>query len=333
MLASTPAIATDEPRFDDFQVREIYKGRTHFPDFKGRDSEFADFRTRISNGLKEGPNFAGHYSIIVVGCGTGCRVVYIADNRTGKVFDFPRGGEDNQMLELKFRVDSRLLIARWASYDKDECLVEFFEWDGSQATVIGKKTLGKKEACWHDARAALLSFLEGLAAFSRGDDTEAIRRFRPLAEQGHAGAQSYLGLMYYSGAGVPQDFDHSVKWSRLGAEQGDRNGQYNLGRLYAVGKGVPKDDVEAAKWWRLAAEQGHTTSQFLLGISYALGKGVPQDYVLAHMWFNLGASASEGKLRDDHVARRDELEGLMTPEQIAEAQRLAREWKPKPAAP
>jgi hypothetical protein len=91
ILANLKKNTVAEPDFQSFPVGQIYKGRTHFPDFRGRDREFARFRTRIRNGLKEGPDFAGRYSIVEIGCGTGCRRVFIADNRTGKVFDFPRG--------------------------------------------------------------------------------------------------------------------------------------------------------------------------------------------------------------------------------------------------
>ena len=56
---------------------------------------------------------------------------------------------------------------------------------------------------------------------------------------------------------------------------------------------------------------------------------VPQDYVLAHMWLNLAASKSSGKERDAYAASRDSLAEKMTREQISEAQKLAREWKPK----
>jgi TPR repeat protein len=363
MLASTPVIAADEPRFEDFQVREIYKGRTHFPDFKGVEREFAHFRTRISNGLKEGPNFAGRYSIIEVRCGTGCRNVYIADNPTGKVFHFPRGGEDNYMLVLEFRVDSRLVIAQWSSYEKDECVVEFFEWDGSQATVIGKKTLGKKEACWRTEvpPSALPSYLEELTAkateyrlaaeqgeapaqfllgdiYEEGkgvpqDYVEAAKWYRRAAEQGYAAAQLLLGTLYAQGKGVPQSDAEATQWYRLASEQGDDEAQFKIGVAYDLGRGVPKDDAEAAKWYRFAAEQGKADAQYLLGTMYISGEGVPQDYVLAHTWLNLAASRLEGKKREAAANSRNLLEELMTPEQIAEAQRLAREWKPKSAAP
>ena len=63
---------------------------------------------------------------------------------------------------------------------------------------------------------------------------------------------------------------------------------------------------------------------------YNQGRGVPQNYVQAHLWFNLAASRlPPGKDRDKAVRNRDDAEGKMTPDQLAEAQRLAREWKPK----
>ena len=78
------------------------------------------------------------------------------------------------------------------------------------------------------------------------------------------------------------------------------------------------------KWYRLAADQGHAKAQNNLGSIYVEGKGVPQDYVLAHMWFNLSAAQGDEKA----VEHRDIVAGKMTPDQLAEAQRLAREWKP-----
>ena len=63
-----------------------------------------------------------------------------------------------------------------------------------------------------------------------------------------------------------------------------------------------------------------------LGIMYASGEGVPQDYVQAHMWFNLAASRLTGEERERAVNNRDLAAGLMIPDQLSEAQRLAREW-------
>ncbi len=135
---------------------------------------------------------------------------------------------------------------------------------------------------------------EGLAAYNRGDYATALREWRPLAEQGDAGAQIFLGFMYKKGRGVPQDY------------------------------------AEAMKWYRKAAEQGYASAQVNLGVMYINGQGVPQDYVQALMWFNLAASRfPPGEKRDRSVNNRDIVAEGMNPAQISEAQKLAREWKPK----
>ena len=82
---------------------------------------------------------------------------------------------------------------------------------------------------------------------------------------------------------------------------------------------------------RLAAEQGNASAQNNLGVMYANGEGVPQDYVQAHKWINLAASRmNPGKEADaDSRSARDSLAEKMTASQVAETQRLAREWQPK----
>ena len=93
------------------------------------------------------------------------------------------------------------------------------------------------------------------------------------------------------------------------------------GTRYAKGQGVLQDYAEAVKWYRLAAAQGNAMAQANLGLRYAKGEGVPQDYILAHMWFNLAA----GKGAVNGVQSRDIMAKILTPEQMAEAQKLARE--------
>jgi tetratricopeptide (TPR) repeat protein len=134
------------------------------------------------------------------------------------------------------------------------------------------------------------------AAIERGDYKEAYRLIKPLAEQGNAEAQ------------------------------------YNIGGMYAEGRGVPQNYGKAVKWFRKAAEQGNAMAQYNLGGMYFIGRGVPRDFVLAHMWFNLSVSrvpASEGEKRKATEIIIDLVASKMTPFQIEEAQRLAREWKPK----
>jgi len=171
---------------------------------------------------------------------------------------------------------------------------------------------------------------EGAAAYQRDDYATALREWRPLAEQGVAYAQFNLGLMYYNGQGVPQDYAQALQWYRKAAEQGYAKAQHNLGFMYYNGEGVPQDDAEVVEWWRKAAEQGYAEAEYNLGVMYNNGEGVPKNDAQAHMWFNLAASRfPPGEYRDRAVKNRDIVAKRMTPAQISEAQKLAREWKAK----
>jgi TPR repeat protein len=170
------------------------------------------------------------------------------------------------------------------------------------------------------------------AAYERGDYGTAFHFIRPLAEQGDAEAQYKLGTMYANGLFVPKNDTEAIKWYRKAADQGIPGAQLNLGSMYYSGRGVPQDYAEVVKWFRKAADQGNATAQNNLGALYYKGQGVPQDSILAHMWFSLSIPrypASEKENRNNAVRNRDIVASKMTPAQIAEAQRLAREWKPK----
>ena len=162
---------------------------------------------------------------------------------------------------------------------------------------------------------------DAAAAYARGDYAAALRITRPLAAKGEAWAQSNLGFMYSKGQGVEKNDAEAVKWFRLAATQRDALGQSNLGLVYANGQGVVQDYAEAVKWYRLAAAQGLAKAQSNLGAMYGKGQGVPMDDVRAHMWFNLAALKGNAKA----VQNRDIIAKLMTPQQTAEAQKLARE--------
>ena len=70
-------------------------------------------------------------------------------------------------------------------------------------------------------------------------------------------------------------------------------------------------------------------AQALLGGMYATERGVPGDLVEAHKWTNLAASRTSGEDAEKLREARELVAEAMTREQISEAQRLAREWKPK----
>ena len=90
-----------------------------------------------------------------------------------------------------------------------------------------------------------------------------------------------------------------------------------------------RDYATALRLIRPLAEQGDASAQYNLGVFYDNGLGVPQDYVSAYMWLNL--SAAQG--REGAATFRDLVARRMTPAQIAEAQKLAREWKPTKQPP
>jgi uncharacterized protein len=186
--------------------------------------------------------------------------------------------------------------------------------------------------------AAADAFADGWAAYQHGDYATAAALLRPLADEGDAAAQNGLGFMYANGQGVPQNYAEAMKWYHKAADQGNATAQTNLGFEYAEGRGVPQDYSEALKWWRQAADQDDPKAQYNLGVMYDAGRGAPQDYVQAHMWLTLATSrflaASEEEKLDAASKYRDIVAAKMTPAQIDEAERLAREWQPKrPSAP
>ena len=128
-------------------------------------------------------------------------------------------------------------------------------------------------------------FEDGVAAAKRGDHATAFVKFRGAAQQGNTDAQYALGWMFVKGQGVAQDYREAVRWYRLAAQQGQTDAQHNLGLMY----------------WN--------------------GQGIAQDYVRAHMWFNIAAINGD----KDSVKNRDLAASKMTPQQIEQAQRMARE--------
>jgi TPR repeat protein len=139
------------------------------------------------------------------------------------------------------------------------------------------------------AAPAWAEFQVGMDAYNRGDFKTALREWQPMAEQGDARAQFYFGLLYENGDGVPLDY------------------------------------AKARQWYEKAAVQGDAKAQLYLGLQSSFGQGVPMDLVDAYMWYSLAA----GNGNVHAPGYRADLSRQMTPAQIAEAQKRAREWKPK----
>lgn len=191
----------------------------------------------------------------------------------------------------------------------------------------GDKAALQKLTAMAQAGDALAQYWLGVA-YAQGEGVprnaaQGVAWYRKAAAQGLVQAQDSLGWHYALGEGVRKSEAQAVEWERKAAEQGYANAQYNLGLMYAQGQGVLKDAVQAVEWYRKAAEQGSPHAQYKLGLAYVEGKGVRTDYVAAYMWFNLAAAQGNNHAKEG----RDMVEAIITPAEVAEAQRLSRERK------
>ena len=142
IVAEAGAVMT--PR-ENAQSIQVYQGKTFYPDFIGRDKDYASYRTKIITEMKSGPNFAGRYAIVVIGCGTGCKWVTSADVSTGRLYDFPYGGEDYQQLDLSYSVKSNDITAKWIG--DEGCMEDYLSWDGARFISQSKRRLGDNSSC------------------------------------------------------------------------------------------------------------------------------------------------------------------------------------------
>ena len=159
------------------------------------------------------------------------------------------------------------------------------------------------------------------------DSARAVAWYQRAADQGLADGQASLAIMYELGLGVEQDYAQAAALNREAADQGHPLAQLHLGWAYAGGRGVPQDDAQAVAWFQKAADQGFATAQLNLGFSYRDGQGVEQDYVEALTWLNLATARAVVDLQSTYAGDRDALAEVMTPEQVAEAQKRAADWQ------
>jgi uncharacterized protein len=191
-------------------------------------------------------------------------------------------------------------------------------------------------------------YQQGLGA--ERNDAEAVKWFRLAADQGLVAAQNNLANTYLLGRGVPQNYREAFKWYHLAADQSSSFAENVIGIAYEHGIYFSQDYAEAFRWYRRAANKiyerpGDTwihSPQYNVGAMFALGRGTAQDYVQALMWFTLAAAFGDTKApgplgiemvntsKYTSLEQRERLVALMTSAQIAEAERLAREWRPHP---
>ena len=144
-------------------------------------------------------------------------------------------------------------------------------------------------------------------------------------------AQYECGQRSLRGAGVKPSSVRALSWFRKAADLEYPPAEYEVGRAYFEGSGVAKDVEEGLRWVRIAADHGFPTAQNKLGLCYMKGEVVEKDLVQAYKWFNIAAGQGLEGVYDIRI-NLAKVETQMTKDQVAEAQRLSREFKPKPAA-
>jgi hypothetical protein len=136
---------TKAPAFEDFPAPMDWRGPV--APIKLTTSSERMFRTRLSEAMKQPPNFAGHYRVTYWGCGSICTASAIVDLQTGNVYPPPLGGNGNgwdrwisctasfEGAGDDFRVDSRLFITRcgptFDKHGKNQPDVFYLLWEGS----------------------------------------------------------------------------------------------------------------------------------------------------------------------------------------------------------
>lgn len=123
----------------------VYQGPIKLPDFAARDRAFTVYRTRITDAMKTGPDFAGHYAMIQIGCGTSCRIVMIGDVANGRVYEFPYGGEAYYQLSISYEAKSQYVNATW--FQGELCLSDSLEWNGIRFISTNLRVHNEEAIC------------------------------------------------------------------------------------------------------------------------------------------------------------------------------------------
>lgn len=130
------------PSFEDFAVTSSFTGKPAAPDLTSHP-QAPHFRTVLRQESSRGPNFAAHYTVVQIGCGTGCNHVAVVDARSGKVF-FPHRLSVvhtarwwHEPFGLKFLPSSRLAIVYGQANSEDAPFgISYFEWTGRDFKLL-----------------------------------------------------------------------------------------------------------------------------------------------------------------------------------------------------
>lgn len=158
----------------------------------------------------------------------------------------------------------------------------------------------------------------------KSDLASADQWYSKAALQGNAQGQRHLALSYDGSNGRPRNDSLMLHWLSLAAANGDAMAADRMGKLYYGGGLVLRDTAQAAHWFAIAADEGYGPSQYILATMYSRGLGVPRDDVQAIKWFLIDLAAIDNLVMSDDLFVQSEARADAA--QIAEAQKLARQW-------
>jgi TPR repeat protein len=157
---------------------------------------------------------------------------------------------------------------------------------------------------------------------TRKDQTRAVNWWHKAAENGYAPAQAKLARIYLTGDGVLTDFAEAEEWTRKAAETDELETVIKLARMYRYDPGPESKMREAVNLFKRAAAMGDRSALYELGVLNENGEGVQRSDVQAYMWYELAASEND----QTAASARDSVAKRLTTDEIAKAERLAREW-------
>jgi localization factor PodJL len=199
----------------------------------------------------------------------------------------------------------------------------------TQVAAIGSDRLRNAAAAGDPAAAFEIAtrYAEGRGV---GQDlATAAEWYRKSAESGVAVAQYRLSSLYERGQGVKKDLSAAVDWYQRAADQGNVGAMHNLAVLMSEGVDGTPDHARALQWFLAAGDYGVKDSQYNLGVIYARGIGTGRDMTEAYKWFAIAAAQGD----TDAAARRDEVGGMLAPDQLAKARAAVQAWRVKAPLP
>ncbi|WP_440959146.1 peptidoglycan-binding protein [Oceanicaulis sp. LC35] len=159
--------------------------------------------------------------------------------------------------------------------------------------------------------------------------SDAAALMRRAAEQGIPAAQRRFALMLANGEGVPANPASARDWMARAAENGNVQAMHDAGGMFINAESTPEFQATAARWFEQGALYGLVDSQVNIALLFKEGFGVPQSPADAYAWFTIAANSGDAEARNSAA----ELRSMLTPEQRAAAESVARNFTPRASDP